>query len=85
MYRMSPDAPELRGTLCGSFAPQYAARAQAPSQMSVYIWCGCVADIGAHMSALTASLEEKAMVTDVLTSSLAVCQKQMVQGSASSG
>ena len=57
-----------------SCAPQYAARPQASLQMLVYM---CLLP--------AASLEGKVMVTNVLASSLAVCQKQMIQGSVSSG
>ena len=67
-------APELRGCQCGCFAFQYAARAQALLQLFVY------------MSLLpAASLMNKAMVADFSASSLAPCQKQMIQRSVSRG
>ena len=68
-----PDAPELRGGLFGSrFAPQYAARAQALSQLFAFAWLS-------HST----SLDRKEMETDVLTSPLSVRQKRMLQGSVS--
>ena len=73
MYGPFPCTPELRGGLfCSGFAFQYAARAQAWFQILVF----------ARLLP-TASLENKVVVTNVLTSSLSLCRNQVTLWSAS--
>ena len=72
MFGPRPDAPDLRGHLYKrGFAPQYAVRAQALSQLLVAVWL-----------LPTASQADKAMLTEMTSSAISVCQKQITQGSA---
>ena len=70
MCGVFPDARELLRTSYGSFATQYAARAQARMQLLASTWL-----------LPAASLKNVVMATDFLASSLAVCREQMIQGS----
>ena len=68
-----PGAPESRENLYGSSAFLFATRERALLQMLVSL-----------SLSPTVSLEDKVMVTDALASPLAVRQKQMIKGSATS-
>ena len=71
LYGSRPVAPAFRSSLYGSvFGFQFAARVQAPLQMSASMWCVPAAALG-----------RKVMVTGVLPSPLPARQEQMVKGS----